>query len=60
MAISIHAPCTGSDACVLFMFNFKRYFNPRSLHGERPDFITSGRRDRYFNPRSLHGERLCS
>ena len=45
---------------MLFMFNFKRYFNPRSLHGERPDFITSGRRDRYFNPRSLHGERLCS
>ena len=35
----------------------RRYFNPRSPHGERPGGVyrTSGRTD--FNPRSPHGER---
>ena len=56
--ISIHAPCTGSDRRRRAYDRCKRYFNPRSLHGERrffhrftPFCLI------YFNPRSLHGER---
>ena len=33
--ISIHAPCTGSDAASFFASCRNSYFNPRSLHGER-------------------------
>ena len=56
-SISIHAPRTGSDICVLCMFNFKRYFNPRSPHGERRDLPFFIRSSQDFNPRSPHGER---
>ena len=35
--ISIHAPRTGSDASWPQSSPSKRYFNPRSPHGERPD-----------------------
>ena len=34
-----------------------RYFNPRSLHGERLLRVSSGLATPHFNPRSLHGER---
>ena len=34
-AISIHAPCTGSDPKAFFTLRMQSYFNPRSLHGER-------------------------
>ena len=35
-AISIHAPCTGSDPVQLYgFFLYSLNFNPRSLHGER-------------------------
>ena len=33
--ISIHAPCTGSDPTDANTGFLSRYFNPRSLHGER-------------------------
>ena len=33
------------------------YFNPRSLHGERPPTNGSALSSCNFNPRSLHGER---
>ena len=56
--ISIHAPRTGSDTATASVPPNRRYFNPRSPHGERPERLlakkaTSG----YFNPRSPHGER---
>ena len=35
MPISIHAPCTGSDASIVTKCWQYAYFNPRSLHGER-------------------------
>ena len=35
-AISIHAPCTGSDGANVGNMKPARNFNPRSLHGERP------------------------
>ena len=57
-AISIHAPCTGSDGTQYLDLTRASDFNPRSLHGERR---LPGRvhpcRTAYFNPRSLHGER---
>ena len=34
--ISIHAPCTGSDGSTTTALATTFYFNPRSLHGERP------------------------
>ena len=34
-SISIHAPRTGSDVCVLYIYRIQWYFNPRSPHGER-------------------------
>ena len=34
--ISIHAPRTGSDMTCPTLSNARRYFNPRSPHGERP------------------------
>ena len=55
--ISIHAPCTGSDAH-RFQHRAKRgHFNPRSLHGERRHTPPSVKTAKDFNPRSLHGER---
>ena len=35
MAISIHAPRTGSDAAYAVYLPKKGHFNPRSPHGER-------------------------
>ena len=35
--ISIHAPCTGSDDKVFQQIANLTDFNPRSLHGERPN-----------------------
>ena len=35
--ISIHAPLTGSDAFTPEVFRRKKYFNPRSPYGERPE-----------------------
>ena len=35
--ISIHAPCTGSDAATHSDRRSQSDFNPRSLHGERQD-----------------------
>ena len=59
MAISIHAPRTGSDAFFFCSKKFaKNHFNPRSPHGERR--ATMRRLSRgvpNFNPRSPHGER---
>ena len=57
-AISIHAPCTGSDAQRRRCRTREEYFNPRSLHGERRHPPRRAeRKHRDFNPRSLHGER---
>ena len=38
--ISIHAPCTGSDRGQNSFQHEANYFNPRSLHGERPICIS--------------------
>ena len=38
----------------------RRYFNPRSPHGERPFPFPPAACRRHFNPRSPHGERLVS
>ena len=59
IAISIHAPRTGSDGRLgLHGFIPPVNFNPRSPHGERPEpgfvCLHSGNN---FNPRSPHGER---
>ena len=58
--ISIHAPCTGSDTEEAHAALCSRYFNPRSLHGERPFTARRSSPPRNFNPRSLHGERPAS
>ena len=59
VAISIHAPRTGSDIISHPLQDVKRYFNPRSPHGERQPSDNSRReRQANFNPRSPHGERL--
>ena len=55
--ISIHAPRTGSDAAATRRNHFRRYFNPRSPHGERPDVVPTEDEEQDFNPRSPHGER---
>ena len=59
-AISIHAPCTGSDYVEPSGLAVHTNFNPRSPHGERPAgsppaMVSAS----YFNPRSPHGERLA-
>ena len=38
--ISIHAPCTGSDPPPCPPTTATAHFNPRSLHGERPQKVT--------------------
>ena len=58
LAISIHAPRTGSDSLVQPLPSLRRHFNPRSPHGERPRGVDSSIIRRNFNPRSPHGERL--
>ena len=61
IAISIHAPRTGSDALYFPRIAFARYFNPRSPHGERPSGQPEPPAASNFNPRSPHGERRgCS
>ena len=60
-AISIHAPCTGSDYVEPSGLAVHTNFNPRSPHGERPAgsppaMVSAS----YFNPRSPHGERHSS
>ena len=55
--ISIHAPCTGSDRPLRWRWASAPYFNPRSLHGERPGRTAPTKMQSHFNPRSLHGER---
>ncbi len=58
IAISIHAPRTGSDIYPCGVSAPSMYFNPRSPHGERrADFFQCGGSSN-FNPRSPHGERL--
>ena len=58
MAISIHAPRTGSDVSHPFLFISGNNFNPRSPHGERrPVEQALRQRRQHFNPRSPHGER---
>ena len=58
VVISIHAPRTGSDDGRCTGCPCRRYFNPRSPHGERRGGGGKSRGDhRDFNPRSPHGER---
>ena len=57
LAISIHAPRTGSDLSDAAKGRKRPHFNPRSPHGERqikPPGCVSAEN---FNPRSPHGER---
>ena len=56
--ISIHAPRTGSDPQRNPVPICTRYFNPRSPHGERHQFLPVLAQRGHFNPRSPHGERL--
>ena len=46
--ISIHAPCTGSDNATIRVPLPVDYFNPRSLHGERPAALSPRRRGSRF------------
>ena len=55
--ISIHAPRTGSDRLRRADRALRRYFNPRSPHGERPPAAALLFSHCNFNPRSPHGER---
>ena len=60
LAISIHAPLTGSDLRNLSIFNRIPNFNPRSPHRERPSLLFRCPNLPYFNPRSPHRERRLS
>ena len=55
--ISPPAPRTGSDDYQLPLSCLRRYFNPRSPHGERPTLNVLLMVVGDFNPRSPHGER---
>ena len=57
IAISIHAPRTGSDAFQPPRAAAAQNFNPRSPHGERPGDSRRSSSPSNFNPRSPHGER---
>ena len=57
LAISIHAPRTGSDGPKRRKASREPHFNPRSPHGERPGRPGGKKEQPYFNPRSPHGER---
>ena len=62
LVISIHAPRTGSDRTRCSSPTTRRYFNPRSPHGERLVVRAAKPMPKNFNPRSPHGERrmtLC-
>ena len=58
--ISIHAPRGGSDDPGKDIVRDRRYFNPRSPWGERPEYRGADRQIADFNPRSPWGERLRS
>ena len=56
--ISIHAPRVGSDSEWFAAASCKKYFNPRSPCGERPEgYGRGGQQAGDFNPRSPCGER---
>ena len=57
LAISTHAPHTGSDRWNGWLPSSRTYFNPRSPHGERPCVQMDSTLLIHFNPRSPHGER---
>ena len=57
IAISIHAPRTGSDMATTSAASFAGNFNPRSPHGERQTQRRRQTGQSNFNPRSPHGER---
>ena len=57
LAISTHAPRTGSDPKSFCFGAYNVDFNPRSPHGERLWTRCPCRRALHFNPRSPHGER---
>ena len=48
--ISTHAPRTGSDCRRIPAPTRRRYFNPRSPHGERPPKTSGGFEERQFQP----------
>ena len=58
IAISTHAPRTGSDEITPENDAHKIDFNPRSPHGERLQADDASNIFLNFNPRSPHGERL--
>ena len=60
VAISIHAPRTGSDAFPCPASRAYSNFNPRSPHGERRGGTQYLDLTKDFNPRSPHGERLIA
>ncbi len=55
--ISIHAPLAGSDLTVTSAAPKRRYFDPRSPCGERPEPCQHNHPAWYFDPRSPCGER---
>ena len=57
VAISIHAPRTGSDTTRRGCVRRRAHFNPRSPHGERQSKGEKYLTTKDFNPRSPHGER---
>ena len=58
IAISIHAPLTGSDERLWICGRRIRHFNPRSPYGERLHRLRFLAQPwMYFNPRSPYGER---
>ena len=56
-SISIHAPRTGSDSSILPPTAWTADFNPRSPHGERPDWYAMMRPARMI---SIHAPRTGS
>ena len=55
--ISTHAPRTGSDEGASRAARRRRYFNPRSPHGERPRFVSDKRFENFI---STHAPRTGS
>ena len=51
-------PARGATKSRMSRWMRTRYFNPRSLHGERQAATWEDGSKQNFNPRSLHGERL--
>ena len=50
-------PARGATETWQYAHTRRRYFNPRSLHGERHIYLPLSIVQAHFNPRSLHGER---